>query len=215
MGWSGDTLLEMADGEAIRVHNLKRGVFLRDESGLSVRVECVVVTTRAHRKRLHDERIVAFDYAKHMSTGACISDFRESHRPTARGHPWNPVHIPGRSGSGCWMYLREASASTEETPMDTETYDLILDKSHRGRLVSVFGNVCIPTLGHNRRDNVVMHPYFGTRAVIDDLEKMPGYQADGRVVLREEQYERTQDITNIVCGIRNPDQSLSDACNVQ
>eukprot|EP00854_Cymbomonas_tetramitiformis_P031825 gene31825-40158_t len=60
-----------------------------------------------------------------------------------------------------------------------------------------------------------MHPYFGTRAVIDDLEKMPGYQADGRVVLREEQYERTQDITNIVCGIRNPDQSLSDACNVQ
>ncbi|KAK3243041.1 hypothetical protein CYMTET_47310 [Cymbomonas tetramitiformis] len=213
MGWSGDTLLEMADGQAIRVHNIKRGALLRNDLGEAVEVECVVVTTRERRTRLHDEMLFALDYERHMSAHVNISDFSESHRPTARGHSWNPILVPRKSGFNSWMYLHEASTSEEGSSTDTETYDLVLDGSQRDRLVSVFGNVFIPTLGHNLRDNVIAHPYFGTDAVIKDLKKIPGYDEDGRVVLYEHRYKRAQDVTNIVCGYLS-DYALPTTCRI-
>lgn len=213
MGWSGDTLLEMADGQAIRVHNLRRGIPLRDDLGNTVRVQCVVVTTkREERQRTGRDRLVSFDYEKHMSSNSRISEFRESHRPVARGHSWNPILVPGRSKLGNWLHLKDACLSQEDAPNDTETYDVILEKGQRGRMISVFGNVFIPTLGHNHTDDVIRHPYFGTDAVIQDLEKVPGYD-QGRAVICEEQYERSSDVTNIVCGIRAT--PYTETCSVQ
>ena len=40
-------------------------------------------------------------------------------------------------------------------------------------------------LGHNYKDSVLNHPYFGTNAVINDLKSMTGWN-DGHIVIQED-----------------------------
>jgi len=58
----------------------------------------------------------------------------------------------------------------------SHVYNLVLDTDH---VVLINGIGCV-TLGHGFEGDVVGHAYYGTAAVIDDLQKLPGW-ADGRV----------------------------------
>jgi hypothetical protein len=79
--------------------------------------------------------------------------------------PWHPVLYKGQ-----WQYPIHLQAKNPSVALDT-VFNLVLDKHH---IVSVEGYECI-TLAHNLTDPVVVHPYFGTNAILRDLEKQAGW----------------------------------------
>jgi len=83
--------------------------------------------------------------------------------------PWHPVRI-----GGAWCFPSQlANATLRSCPA---VYNLVLEGNHPSMLVS--GIEC-SVLGHGLMGPVVEHEYFGTRAIIEDLERMP----DGSLVL--------------------------------
>jgi len=59
-------------------------------------------------------------------------------------------------------------------------YNLVLDVEH----VAIVGGMACVTLGHGIEGPIVGHPFWGTRAVIDQLAQQEGW-ASGRVVLEQ------------------------------
>ena len=81
------------------------------------------------------------------------------------------------------------------TEYDCEyVYNLILDTNHT---ISINSIICV-TLGHNISDNfVVSHNYFGTKKVIDDLEKFETYKC-GVVVLNKNNFIRCPNTNRVI-----------------
>ena len=52
-------------------------------------------------------------------------------------------------------------------------YNLVLDNKHE----VVLNGVKAITLGHNRKEGVLKHPYFGTNKVIDALKKYDSFNS--------------------------------------
>lgn len=103
--------------------------------------------------------------------------------------PWHPVRI-----GGAWCFPSQlANATLRSCPA---VYNLVLEGNHPSMLVS--GIEC-SVLGHGLMGPVVEHEYFGTRAIIEDLERMPGWQS-GLVELVPENYVRDP-TTRRVCGL--------------
>eukprot|EP00746_Dinoflagellata_sp_MGD_P117851 gnl/MRDRNA2_/MRDRNA2_53815_c0_seq1.p1 gnl/MRDRNA2_/MRDRNA2_53815_c0~~gnl/MRDRNA2_/MRDRNA2_53815_c0_seq1.p1 ORF type:complete len:765 (+),score=152.99 gnl/MRDRNA2_/MRDRNA2_53815_c0_seq1:89-2383(+) len=103
--------------------------------------------------------------------------------------PWHPVRV-----AGAWCFPSQlANASLRTCPA---VYNLVLAGNHPSMLVS--GVEC-SVLGHGLKDPVATHEFFGTSAIIEALERMPGWQA-GLVELVPEQYIRDP-TTGRVCGL--------------
>lgn len=88
---------------------------------------------------------------------------------------WHPVVWEDR-----WMFPHDISEGeqTREVCVD-RIYNLVLDAVH---VVHICG-VPVVTLGHSFRGPVVGHAYFGSEAVIRDLERVPGWDG-GCIQLR-------------------------------
>ena len=89
--------------------------------------------------------------------------------------PWHPVRIEEK-----WSFpndLVNRSITRCEMKVD-KVYNVVLDNHHT---LYIDGTECV-TLGHNFSGEVVAHPYFGSRRVIEDLQRMPGWE-EGRVVI--------------------------------
>ena len=82
--------------------------------------------------------------------------------------PWHPVRIAGE-----WKFPADLAPYTSR-PVKT-VYNLVLPAVH---IVYVEGYQCC-TLGHGLQGKVIEHPFFGTDAVIQSLQKIPGW-AEGR-----------------------------------
>jgi hypothetical protein len=82
--------------------------------------------------------------------------------------PWHPVRIAGE-----WKFPAELAPYTSR-PVKT-VYNLVLPAIH---IVYVEGYQCC-TLGHGYKGKVIEHPFFGTDAVIQSLQKIAGW-AEGR-----------------------------------
>jgi len=86
---------------------------------------------------------------------------------------WHPIREP----NGRWRFpLMLGERVLRRTPY---VYNLVLQPGHPTVLV---GGVACAALGHGLTAAVVAHPYWGTRAVLDDLMSKEGWEA-GRVVL--------------------------------
>jgi hypothetical protein len=79
--------------------------------------------------------------------------------------PWHPVLYKGQ-----WQYPIHLLKNNQFIELDT-VFNLVLDKHH---IIHVEGYDCI-TLAHNLTDPVVAHPYFGTDAILKDLEVQTGW----------------------------------------
>ena len=86
---------------------------------------------------------------------------------------WHPV----RDRSGRWRFPHMLGERVVVSA--SHVYNFVLEPGHPTVLV---GGVPCAALGHGLTDPIVAHPYWGTRAVIDDMMSQPGW-AEGRVVL--------------------------------
>eukprot|EP00854_Cymbomonas_tetramitiformis_P000135 gene135-211_t len=199
MGWSGDTLLEMSDGKAIRAHNLKRGHYLRSDIGTPVCVECVVLT-KLENFGANGRHICSLNFAECVRADVDLDQYALSEKPSARGHSWNPVYVPGKflQRSMNWRYIRDVAQKEGSVIEDEYTYDIVLTDENRHRLISIYGGIFIPGLGHNLTDSLIAHPYFGTISVINDLKLDPDYAKCGRVLISERNYIRSLDAMQTV-----------------
>lgn len=85
--------------------------------------------------------------------------------------PWHPVRIQKE-----WVFPSSLTAIT--TRECEAVYNFILD-SHHSMFIESTEAV---TLGHNFKDNdVIKHPYFGSQAIIQDLQTFQGWE-DGLIV---------------------------------
>ena len=84
-----------------------------------------------------------------------------------------------------WSFPVEQYRSNVSTYNCSKLYNLVLEDYH---VVVVNGMPCI-TLGHGYTDGILAHPYFGTDAIIRDLEKCPDYHK-GIVSLNTSQFSR-------------------------
>lgn len=98
--------------------------------------------------------------------------------------PWHPVKM---SEEGPWEFPADILAermveegrivpkdvSTLFESMDSCVFNLVLESGHA---VTVDGGVRAVTLGHGMKGEVVAHPYWGTREVIEDLMQQPGFE---------------------------------------
>ena len=88
-----------------------------------------------------------------------------------------PYHPIIDDDTGKWVFPSDISQYTDR--LISTVYNLVLADGH---VVNVEGYLCI-TLAHGFTEPVAEHSYFGTGAVIDDLEKQPGW-AEGRPVFK-------------------------------
>eukprot|EP01065_Artemidia_motanka_P007056 TRINITY_DN1346_c0_g1_i1.p1 TRINITY_DN1346_c0_g1~~TRINITY_DN1346_c0_g1_i1.p1 ORF type:complete len:734 (+),score=222.18 TRINITY_DN1346_c0_g1_i1:69-2270(+) len=80
--------------------------------------------------------------------------------------PWHPVKHEGR-----WRFPAELDGSEEQCG---EVWNVVLEEGCGSLMVD--GCECV-SLGHCLdSDDVVRHAYFGSRRVVDDLSRMPGWQ---------------------------------------
>merc|ERR1711998_724681 len=70
---------------------------------------------------------------------------------------------------GLWVYPSDLSDPIS-TPCEF-VYNLVVDQGH----VAIVNNTPLILLGHNYTEGVLNHPYLGTKKVIEDLAKMPGF----------------------------------------
>ena len=98
---------------------------------------------------------------------------------------------------GEWAFPKDIVAPEKTT---TTLYNLVLSSGH---MVRCKDYECV-TLGHYLKDNsVVTHPYFGTRAIVDDIAaenvKQGGDGISGTVIVRTLRARRSLD-TGLIDG---------------
>jgi len=107
--------------------------------------------------------------------------------------PFHPVLYQDEKGRETWQFPVLIPGCKLEPFEGNMLFDFVLDSEH---LAVINGVKCI-TLGHGREEEVAKHPYFGSKLVIEDLEKLSGWE-DGNVqigkLLRD-------DNSNLINGI--------------
>ena len=89
--------------------------------------------------------------------------------------PWHPVKLPGNN---LWQFPTNVQPSAE---VDCDWfYDFVLDKHH----VVTINGVDVICLGHGlTHDPTLIHPFFGTQKVVDELKKDKEGWDKGEVVI--------------------------------
>jgi len=105
--------------------------------------------------------------------------------------PYHPI-----KNNNVWTF--PCSISPIKDIVCDAVYDFVLDHGH---IMIINGIECV-TLGHNINDNeIIKHPYFGTNAVINDLQKITGYKS-GYISVNPTDLIMKRDNTGIVCGMK-------------
>jgi hypothetical protein len=102
---------------------------------------------------------------------------------------WHPVRINGK-----WYFPKEYPLGIYDEYRCEYVYDFVLDNGH---IVIINGIECV-TLGHNFQEDIVKHPYFGTRSVIRDLKGMPGWN-EGRINIENSHFTYDKE-TSLING---------------
>lgn len=98
--------------------------------------------------------------------------------------PYHPIYVGGQ-----WRYPLEIDKKINKSYTIDYVYDFVLDKGHY-----VFINgIKVVTLGHDFKELKVAHPYFGSKKVIEDLQKKQGYSS-GQVEILNTDFIRKDDL---------------------
>eukprot|EP01125_Pyxidicula_operculata_P008023 TRINITY_DN2707_c0_g1_i1.p1 TRINITY_DN2707_c0_g1~~TRINITY_DN2707_c0_g1_i1.p1 ORF type:complete len:698 (-),score=116.16 TRINITY_DN2707_c0_g1_i1:47-1894(-) len=96
--------------------------------------------------------------------------------------PWHPI----KTDSSTWKF--PAEIKSPELVDCEAVYSFVLDQNH----IMIINDYECVSLGHGFTEPVVAHEYFGTKAVIEDLARLPGWsngliELDGGCMLREKE----------------------------
>ena len=164
--------VELSDGKFKRVDSIKRGDKIKsiDIKGNSTESEVICVIETE------------------IENSRCEMSILEPEQLVIT--PWYPVRIKGE-----WKFPENINVSKER---DCEKiYSFVLNKNH----IIYINNIQCITLGHGiQNNNVVTHEYFGTRKIVSDLQKNPGW-AKGIVKLNHHPLIKSSN--NKVIGIKN------------
>jgi len=119
--------------------------------------------------------------------------------------PYHPIRIDGK-----WCFPCDVKTPTmQQCPA---VFSFVLEEETSHHVMIINGVECV-TLGHNYvDDDVVRHPYFGSRKVVDDMRGMRGWdrglvEVVSGCMIRDEE-------TGLICGIRNDDVCATKAFEV-
>lgn len=115
--------------------------------------------------------------------------------------PWHPVRRADVAANA-WQFPAEVEGLTQKEELVNFYYNLVLETGHvvqlGGSESGVGWETC--TLGHGFTDGpVITHPYFGTEAVLKDLQAARGWD-EGLVILNAARTRRDPE-TGLVCGL--------------
>jgi hypothetical protein len=102
---------------------------------------------------------------------------------------WHPVRINGK-----WYFPKEYPLGKFDEYRCEYVYDFVLDTGH----IVIINDIECVTLGHNFQEDIVKHPYFGTRSVIRDLKGMPGWN-EGRINIENSHFTYDKE-TSLING---------------
>lgn len=169
--------ITMADGSKIPIGKLKKGDSICSIDENSNFVTANVVTIVETLITTKLREMV------HLKNGLIIT-------------PWHPIKIKNE-----WVFPNTIIEPTTTTCESMIT--LVLDKYHIGFINET---PCI-MLGHNFKESILDHPYYGTSKVIEDLSKNYGYTM-GHVVLKDNElsFVKENNVTKkmIISNIRTP-----------
>jgi hypothetical protein len=117
--------------------------------------------------------------------------------------PWHPIRLNGSQ----WIY--PCSLVSSPTTITCEAvYSFALDEGHT---IWINDIECV-TLGHEFKEDIVRHGYYGSKRVIEDLRIMDGEQeCTGYIEIQPKWITRNKR-TGLVHGIRQP-QSIDNNSN--
>jgi hypothetical protein len=153
MGIGGHSFIEMDNGWRKKAMHLKSGDIVKG----GFVVICAV------RTRLKFSRTL---------TGI------ESPHGTLLVTPGHPINVDDTWVPSC---IAPGATVVESVPIHgpcKEVYNFVLSEGH---FITIAGMRCI-TLGHGFESPDVLHPYFGTNLVVEDLQRMPGWE-NGLILL--------------------------------
>eukprot|EP01103_Thecamoeba_quadrilineata_P010244 TRINITY_DN2151_c0_g1_i1.p1 TRINITY_DN2151_c0_g1~~TRINITY_DN2151_c0_g1_i1.p1 ORF type:complete len:826 (-),score=135.05 TRINITY_DN2151_c0_g1_i1:58-2535(-) len=151
--FEGSGLVLMSDGQRKRVDQIVMGDQIIVEGYRISRIRCVVETLYP----LGDDIVLV--------NGVKVT-------------PFHPVRVRDQDGHLKWQFPVLVKGSKIEPFTGGLVYDFVLDDGHS---IDVNGVECI-TLGHNFKDGVAAHEYFGSKRVVEDLMTLKGW-SDGRVLV--------------------------------
>merc|ERR1711918_270560 len=85
------------------------------------------------------------------------------------GTPWHPVRMGGK-----WMFPSDLSPACGQAC--EAVYSFVFTDDSPEHVMLINGIQCV-TLGHGYTEEVVGHPYFGSRQIVRDLAQMSGWDA--------------------------------------
>jgi Mg-chelatase subunit ChlD len=106
--------------------------------------------------------------------------------------PWHPVVDPEKNGR-VWTFPAHINGLSDR--LVQTVYNLVLT---RGHIIDVEGIQCV-TLNHRFVEEPVAHAFFGTQAVVDCLQKQPGFH-EGRPVYTNLVADKNE--AGVICGWR-------------
>lgn len=191
--FAGDGLVQMAptaSSSTKRVSELAPGDVVLG----GARVLCVVRTACANGRA---------DLCEVSSSTRSSSSSSSSSVPPLRVTPWHPIAAATKQG---WQFPINRGVLRRAAPCP-EVFNFILEKEMEGEgdgerphTMTINGVQCL-TLAHGIEDDpVASHPFFGTEAVVVELQKMDGW-IDGCVELKPGCVVRDP-ITGLACGLR-------------
>tara|TARA_B110001450_G_scaffold45573_2_gene42165 strand:- start:2498 stop:4810 length:2313 start_codon:yes stop_codon:yes gene_type:complete len=146
--------ITMADGSKNPIKNLKKGDSILSIDENNNLVTATVVTIVETLITTKLREMV------HLENGLIIT-------------PWHPIKLNNE-----WVFPNDIVTPTITSCESMIT--LVLDKYHIGFINET---PCI-MLGHNFKESILYHPYYGTSNVIKDLQKHDGYNG-GHIVLKD------------------------------
>jgi hypothetical protein len=100
--------------------------------------------------------------------------------------PWHPIRL-----DNVWKFPRDVHVVHEYEC--NALFSFVLESNH----IMIINNIECITLGHNFKEPVAQHDYFGTHRVIDDLKTMDNYD-NGLVILTPSNIKRDSNTNEFI-----------------
>jgi len=171
---AGECKVLLASGQTKLVQDIKKGDIVMSIAGPTA-VESVVKTLCMKNGKQGIADLVAFPGGLRIT-------------------PYHPVQVNNE-----WQFPIDLHAVQVSATCDA-VFNFVLNQGH---IMIIEGEQCV-TLGHGfNQSSVISHPYFGTQRIIEDLQKMNGWE-NGLIELNPANFKdgncMKRDKNGLVCG---------------